>query len=279
MKHLFILLIIISFETSASLENCINDARDSGYQINERPAPDCLSVIKNHPSRIETKSLQGNFHTIAYGNILYLNTLSSSSNAIPIKVEMLAGDQTGLTDISKVWIHEKKKKFLVLQNGSPKELLSFTLEYASNTAPLRHLKSSVLNNVSKIKLLDNTDEIALMYRSTQSIKFINEGADNVRYKGPGFKPVLIREISGENSKLNNPTDVAISKIKNEIYVLDSSRVLIFDLNSPKDAVPKNLITQNNVLKDVIAIELTEDSSLIGQTKNGDTIKLITNSPD
>ena len=273
MKPYLLLIASLCFNASAGIENCLNDARDSGYQINARPAAVCAHLIRNHPERVMEKSLGGTYQVVAYGNILYLSTFSPGLSPKPQKVEMLAGDETGLTKISRVFLHEKKKRILIQQNGNTSELLTFTTEYAANTAPLRHLRAGILKHASQVKLLDDADEIALMSRTQKNIKFINASADNVRYKGEQFKPKLLREIGGARSGLKDPKDVVVSQNLNEIYVLDTDRILIFDLNTPKDAVPKGSITEFNGLSDLVAIELGQDNTLVGLNKNGQKAKL------
>ncbi len=267
MRYIYSFIFIFSLPAFANLEHCMNDARDSGYMLNERPNKNCEDIIREHPNHIEAKSISGKYKAIAYGNMLYLYTYSLNKE-VPVAKDMLAGDQTHLRSIKKVWVDEINEKIFILQNGNPFELLTFIL-HPSNTAPLRHFKSPILNTVSTIKLMDDREELAIMSSKSKAVRFINSGADNVTYKGPGFKPLLLREIRGEDSKLQDPIDVVINDAKKEIYVLDNERILIFDMTKLKEAAPKKVISLPLKSQGAVKIALKSDGFLSVTLANGD----------
>ena len=252
----------------------MKDAKDYGYKVDTKPNKLCHTMIKNHPERVEATSLSGKYQILAKGNILYLDTLSGDGTGSILKRETLAGDQTDLRDIMNVWIHEKKKRFMVLQKGSPRGLLTYTLEYASNTAPLRHFTSPILNSVTRVKLLDDRDELALISSTNKTIKFVNSDADTILYKGGKFVPKLYREIKGNETELNDPLDVVISDSAKEIYVLDSGKILVFGLPIGASSKPKKIIELPNDLRRAVALELVKDAGYVSVTSaNGITAKV------
>lgn len=262
MKYLIFFFIFFSFYSHANINNCMRDAGDFGHSLPMLPDLNCRSKIEANLDTIKIKSDSGRYQVSALGNIIYLDTFDLNKSKLT-KREMLAGDQTGLTNVIKIWLHEKKKRLLVLQSGSPYGLLTFSLGNFSNTAPLRHFNSPLMNNFSEVKLLDDRDEIALMSRSAQTIIFINSDADNVRYKGGDFTPKILREIKGHDSMINNPLDVVINSSKNAIYVLDTARVLVFDLNISEESRPKSVLALPANLKNATGIELnSEGNSLV-----------------
>lgn len=269
------LLLILSFNVLpafADLESCLTDARDYGYYLNERRNLGCKKIISEHPGRIEVTGPSGLHKILAIGNILYLDTFKEKDAQAPIKSEILAGDQTDLRKIKKVWIHEKKNRILVLQATEPYGLLTYQLGNISNTAPLRHFISPILKGATSIKLLDDQDEIAIISAAGRNVRFINSDADTVRYKGGIFTPLLLRELKGEESQLREPKDVAISNPRSEIYVLDSSRILIFDAKPQKSIKPKRVLV-NPRLKDGMALELKDEDKVTIRLSSGEEVKI------
>ncbi|HXH75459.1 MAG TPA: hypothetical protein VNJ08_10870 [Bacteriovoracaceae bacterium] len=274
MKYLLLLLTIFSSPSYADdLSACLKNAKDLGSRVKLQPKKTCYDLIKKHPERIEVSSPSGNYHILAMGSILYLDHLDKAARKL-VNRYVLAGDQTDMSNIQKVWIHEKKKRILILEAGNPKGLLTQTLGAISNTAPLRHFKSPILNNVTQVKLLDDREELALISVSAKSIRFINADADSVRYKGGKFMPLLLRQISGEQSDLEEPLDVAISDQNKEIYVLDSQKILVYSIPLAKDSKPKTVIPLDEELKDPVAIELgAQPDSIMVIQKSGEVTKV------
>lgn len=275
MKYIFLLVSLISFNAYADqLSNCMKDAKAFGYSAEKQPGADCFKLIKNHPEKVEVISQSGRYKILALGNILYLDTLKDNKTGEIKLREVLAGQETDLKNIKDVWIHEKKKKIHILHSGNPRGLITHKLGEFSNTSPLRHFRSPILNTVNRIKLLDDREEIALISASRPSIMFINEDADNVRYKGGNFVPLLLREISGNDCELSNPLDVSISDQNKEIYVLDSGKVLVFDLFLGKEPRPKRVIQLAPALKQAVSIELgAEADSILVTPKSGQAQKV------
>lgn len=274
MKHFFIVLVFLSTQASASLGDCMKDASDYGYKVEKKPDQTCYDLIKNHPQKAEARGQTGRYQAFGKGSIVYIETVSLDGTNTLIRRDTLAGDQTDLKNVSRIWIHEKRNRLLVLQAGSPRGLQTYPLGPVGNTAPMRHFISPILNSVDRVKLLDDKDEIALISLANQSIKFINSDADNVRYKGGIFVPKLLREIKGDLSQLSNPLDVALSEIRKEIYVLDSARVLIYGLPLSAGNRPKVIIKLPAEVKQAEALEVGTDEGFISLTlKTGKTAKV------
>ncbi len=271
MKTLWMILLLpLISAQAATLEDCFKDSQDYGDALNNAPAKQCRSLVETHPDRIEAKSPSGRHKLTGYSNMIYIDIYQEAKDAKPLTSTLLAGEQTGLNNIQKIWIYEKRKVFQVLQGVSAKALLTFTLADLSNTAPLRHIVSPVFNGATQIRLLDDVEEIAIMSNTHRTIRFINSDADSVRYQHGKFRPKLLRQIKGERSLLREPKDVAISELLKEIYVLDDNRLLVFDLHTPADAIPKKVVTA--VSRETVSLEI-KDKDVFGVARDGSRQKL------
>lgn len=210
----------------ASLDNCFRDAKTHG-NVNSSlsPVEECSGILKSHPERIEFKD--GSLHLYGLGHMMYVENNG--------KRELLAGDQTELKEIIKIEVNQKKERILIIQKDS---VATYKLGFIGNVTPISFFKSSVMKNVTRVKLLDNEDMLTLF--SSAAIRIINSNAES-RYKVEQTKPKLLNEISGEESQLKLPSDLLIDNGEKKIYVLDSNRLLVFPSNVKKDQAPSKIV--------------------------------------
>lgn len=231
MKYFILFSLFTISIAQASLDNCIRDAKTHGSHTSPlSPVAECADIVKAQPDKIEAKSRDGLYHLYGFGSLIYVETNG--------KRELLSGDQTELNDILKIEINEPKKLFLVLEKNS---VSTFKLSSIGNVTPVSYFKSPIMKNVSRVKLLDNEDMIAIF--SSSSIRIINSNAET-RYDVEKLKPKLLNEISGEESQLKSPSDLLINSIEKKIYVLDSNRLLVFPTNVKKDQAPLKIVNLN-----------------------------------
>jgi len=228
-------LFLFAFAAHANLDECLRDAKTHGSHTSSlSPAKECIDIIKSHPDKIEATSADGKYHLYGLGHMLYVESDG--------KLELLAGDQTGLKEILKIEINEKKKRLLVIQHQS---VSTYNLEFIGNVSPLKHFSAPLFRSAKRVKLLDNEDMIAVF--SNSGISILNADADT-RYDQEKFKPRFLYKINGEQSLLNNPTDIVIDSEKQLIYVLDSERILLFPMHSPKLQAPSKLLAAQGIQK-------------------------------
>ena len=210
----------------AGLDECLRDAKTHGNHTSPvSPSDECVDIIKTLPERIEIKTSKAYFY--GYKHMMYAELGTTR--------KLLAGDQTELNDILKIRINHAKNKFLVIQKNS---ISTYGLDLIGNVSPIKFFKSPILKNASDAKLLDNEEMIVIF--SAKNIRIINAEAES-RHEDSRYKPKLLNEISGENSQLNNPTDLVINSSEKKIYVLDSNRLLVFSANVKKDQAPLKII--------------------------------------
>jgi hypothetical protein len=264
-------LILLSQASWGSIDKCIKDAKDYGEVLRQYNREECGTVVVKHPNKVFAMSRSKMIRAHAVDNIIVLERMDLKTNAVT-KTDVLAGDQTGLSGVEKIWIDEENNVMLVLQKGSPKALLTFTLAYASNTAPLRHFHSPILNTVSQVRYLAKEKLLALISKSQKAIRFINSDADNVRYHLGNFKPGLYGEVSGPSSNLQSPIDVITSSDSSKLYVLDQGKVLSFAFKKDKMSTFEK-VKKTELAKSFSYLEITPDGLYVVGPAGREKIKL------
>lgn len=219
----------------ANLNDCMRDAKTHGSHTSSlSPAKECVDLIKAHPDKVEVHSADNKVHLYGLGHMLYVESEGG--------LELLAGDQTGLKDILKIEINEKKKRILVIQRQS---VSTYKLDFIGNVSPISQFSSPAIEDVTRVKLLDNEEMIAIF--SDSMIRIVNAEADD-RHGQEKLKTKLLFKISGRNSLLNQPSDLVVDSISKSIYVLDSGRILVYSMNSSKPLAPVRSLSAQGIEK-------------------------------
>lgn len=227
MKTLFFMIIFMT-KAFAGIDNCLKDAESHGnYTHAITPSIECVDLIKNLNERVEDK-LEGS-HAYGTGHMLYVD-LFEAGNLISRK--LLAGDQTELTNIRKVKIQREKSKLLLLQDDS---LNTYELTFIGNVTPIRKVQASFISGAYSMKLLNEEDMI--VFFGTKKVTVINSQADS---RGRGEKIKILYEVSG----LTSPSDFVFDRARNQFYILDSNRILVFSAAVTSPSAPSKIIQVN-----------------------------------
>lgn len=239
----------------ADLNECLRDAKTHGSHTSSlSPAQECADIIKSDSDKVEARTSDRKVHLYGLGHMLYVEFEG--------KRELLAGDQTGLKEILKIEINEKKKRILVIQSQS---ISTYKLDFIGNVSPISQVSSPSLKKITRVKLLDNEEMIAIF--SDSMVRIINAEADD-RYGQEKLKTKLLFQISGHNSLLNQPSDLVVDSVSKHIYVLDSGQILVYSMNSSKPLAPVRSLAAQGIEKlDV------EQGQLFATTSKGLKIKV------
>lgn len=164
MKALLTLFLVIhafTVRSEVSLSDCLTDSQ---YQAHEKtplqPLPECVEIIKADPSHVSVSSSDNLVRAYGIGHMIYVDSLDSQG--VLIESSLLAGSQTELVSVNKLFIDKNQNRLLVIQNknGSP-ELMLQNLSFIGNTSPLKVMRSDVFNAVTSAKYR-NADEIEII---------------------------------------------------------------------------------------------------------------------
>ena len=262
----FLITVFLFSQVSwAGLDDCFKEAKEYGEILNEFKSEECGNLVSHAHSKIVATSINKSIRAQGVNNIIVIDKFDVKTNKIT-KRHVLAGDQTGLSQIKKIWLDEVNNVMLVLQKGNPYALLTFTLAYASNTAPLRHFKSPILNSVDEVRFLKSDSLLALVSTSQKNIRFINSDADSVRYRLGKFKPGLISEVAGDTTKLVGPLDLITSNDSSVLVVLDQGKILTFDFKKGKMTSPKKILPEASAKKGSRLVKEGSDVYLVSPTE-------------
>jgi hypothetical protein len=234
----------------ANLNDCMRDAKTHGSHTSSlSPVKECADIIKTHPDKVEAHTADGKVHLYGLGHMLYVENEGN--------VELLAGNQTGLKEILKIEINEKKKRILVIQKQS---VSTYKLDFIGNVSPISQFSSAAIKDVTRVKLLDNEEMIAIF--SDSMVRIVNAEADD-RHGQEKLKTKLLFKISGRSSLLSQPSDIVIDNVQKSIYVLDSGRILVYSMDSAKPLAPVCTLSAKEVPK----LDL-EQGQLFASSSNG-----------
>lgn len=152
MKTLLI-LILFSFTTHAevSFEDCQNDAMTfANHTRPVAPLPECAGIVDAEADKVQSGT--GAYRAFGKGNMLYLERKDASGHLL--QRDLLAGDQTELTSLRKIFVDVSARRLYVIQMKSGEsELLVYDLDFLGNVTPLNVMRSSTLfGTVTSVRL-------------------------------------------------------------------------------------------------------------------------------
>ncbi|HXH31252.1 MAG TPA: hypothetical protein VNJ01_10605 [Bacteriovoracaceae bacterium] len=263
MKYVFQILIfstLMDLVHAASLQECLEDGYKHGDQLREVVLPpDCSEIIKAHPDAVSNTGITKSDRVFGYRYILFYDTLRLEGDGrVLIKSRTLhAGKQTEISNVRLLRVFEKERRLLVLnQEKDSFGIMTFNLDIPGSVAPLRHVKSKNFSDTTGFKLLSEQKELAIFSSQTKRIWFINADAHYQHQGHATYTPKILRQFKGEKTRIHHPIDVAASSLKKRFFVLDSGKVLVFDLEEKGNASPLYTFNQA-VLFDARSIEYSE----------------------
>lgn len=163
MKTLFIILLFsIAANAAVTLEHCQEDALQYGNHKDPlKPLAECVVMIKADSGKIEASSADGLLYAFGSGNMFYVDSKDADGNII--ERNLVAGDQTELKNIQKIFIDQKAERIYVIQVKNQKnEMLVFDLTFLGNVTPKNLLRSqALLSGAISVKAI-GTKEIEIV---------------------------------------------------------------------------------------------------------------------
>lgn len=265
MKYLILLtLFITNTYAQVSIKDCEQAGENFGSQ---RAVPvtipkSCMQIVYNSKKNFNSDK-SDTIEVVGFKNLLY--------TLIEGKEHITSGEKSKLTNIIAVKLNLNDKKTYVLnQNKNQFSIYSYFYSSGGNTVPARKLVTNDIEGATNFKI-DNDNKMLYVISKTNSwIKVFNRDADP---DGPRVenKTTRLNMISGANTQLNLPVDLALTK--KEIFILDNDRVLVYDLNELGDLQPTRVIAGNKTTMNqskMISIDI-ENKKIIILNKNGNEL--------
>ncbi len=150
---LITLLLILSAPALAevSLQDCLEDSRLHGSSKTPViPLPECATIIEGDSSSVSVLSEDKKWKASGNQRMIYVDSLGPDS--LPVERNLLAGDQTELVSIKKIFIDSEQKKLMVIQvKGEKSELMIYKLNFLGNVSPLKVMRSEIFDTVTSVK--------------------------------------------------------------------------------------------------------------------------------
>ncbi|MFL5785664.1 MAG: hypothetical protein ACJ76H_13695 [Bacteriovoracaceae bacterium] len=156
MKTIFIIVILFSVNAFAdvTLQDCLDDASLQGdNKTPQQPLPECVNLVQTDPAIVSVSSADNKWKAFGVGSMLYLEQKDEDGNLIDRS--LLAGAQTELVSIRKIFIDTTYKKLFILQfKNSTYELMIHDLLFIGNVTPQKVMRTSSFANVTSVKMAD-----------------------------------------------------------------------------------------------------------------------------
>lgn len=244
----FIFLINISTYAQVTLSECESKAVHFSSTISIAVAfpTECHELVEGTRNHINEDNSTDNFIEVTgYKNILITKEYSVDvDNTIVLHANRVtAGHKTKLTDIIAVDFLEDNAKIYVLnKNGTDYSVLSYLYNISGNLVPSRELKSLELLSASNLTTDHPSQKLYVISQSAAWIKIFNLQADPLGKRAEN-SPDMLYAISGIATGLQAPLDIKI--VGSEIFVLDSDRILVFNITDSGSIAPKRTIAGAN----------------------------------
>lgn len=156
-----IILFLILFSTAASaavtLQDCLDDASLQGdNRTPQQPLPECADIIGADAGKISVTSSDLHWKALGISKMLYVDY--SDANGVLVERVLLAGPETELVSIKKVFIDTVYKKLFVIQlKNEQYELMVHNLLFIGNVSPLKVMRSPAFNGVTSVKMNSATE--------------------------------------------------------------------------------------------------------------------------
>lgn len=245
MRYLLLLLISLTVMAQNSLEDCSNKAKlylnQAGTSLPSYPSA-CFPFIWAQKSDHNFDESSDNFvHVIGTKNMVLAKVwgLDANNNTILVSEHIITGNLTKLHDIQAIDFNEADGRFYVLNKSADghQQVYSYVYSYGGNSVPARKLINNPdVDDASNIRM--DTNYIYLISKTHNWIKTFHKFADP-NGPAPEHSTATLKNIAGAATTLNSPVDIALSNT--EIFVLEGSRVLVFNKSDSGDVAPKRVL--------------------------------------
>ena len=223
-----------------SIESCSGVAELYGHHQNPHNiSSECLSIVKNLSNEKTTVVTQNKkFKVYAHRNLIFVEKYQVSASGITfIKSEVLAGNQTKVTDVIAIKVDEINELLYVLnRNNDTISFGHYNLNFIGNVAPLRYFEVSNLNKPINFDIDSQEGFVYFIDQDDISIQKFNLHAD-VNGKMKEHSTQLQSKICGDNTTLLSPQKINIWE--NQIQVYDNGRIIRFEKGKSGNISPIN----------------------------------------
>jgi hypothetical protein len=173
---LFFIMLMVTVNAFAvvTYEDCLEDAKTFANHVHAvAPLPECADIVDAESGKSE--NISGVFRAYGKDHIIYVDKKDSDGNVI--ERSLLAGDQTELVEVQKVFLDTLARRIYVVQlKDSKNQLMVYNLDFIGNVTPLNVMKSdSLFLGVTSVKA-EGTDKIEII--NAQGSFLINADAEN-----------------------------------------------------------------------------------------------------
>ncbi len=248
MIKIFIFTFIFSLNgfAQSTLESCSQAGLEYGdAQIANNAVPDdCHSVLLSNQNQFNYKESTNSLIKIIGGqNLIYTEVyqLDANQNPVLFSIEITSGKNSMLKEIQALEYNQGDDRIYVLnKDGDSSHIFSYQAQTGGNNAPMRRLISNELDGATNLKLNHVKQETFVVSTGNAWVKVFNLYADNLGARAENSISTL-RSLQGNNTQLIAPTDIAISD--DEVFILDSNKILIFNINDSGNVAPKTILTE------------------------------------
>lgn len=174
MKIFLFILLTMNAQAEVSYEDCLADAKTYAHHLRPvAPLPECSQIIDSSSGRIEAKLPP--YRAFGKDHVLYLEKQNPEGKLI--ERSLLAGDQTELGRIQKIFIDPEGQRLFVIQMNQQNhpELLVYRLNFLGNVSPLNVVASDALfTSASSVRMV-SPDKIEV--KNSQGTILINADAE------------------------------------------------------------------------------------------------------
>lgn len=249
MKKLLILTLFSSLVLAQStIESCRENAgrylqQKGSNPLHHYPA-DCYPLIWQNKNNVNYDESSDNYVQVMGDKNIVLTKIygpDAEGNPLLLTEHIIAGDLTNLHDIQAVDFHEADGRFYVLNKDSEshQQVYSYVYNNVGNAAPARKLINTEADSASNIRV--DSSNIYLISKLNNWVKAFNREADP-NSKNAAHSTATLRTIEGVNTTINAPVDIVLSAT--EIFILEGSRVLVFNKSDSGDVAPKRVLEGN-----------------------------------
>jgi len=243
-----LILMTLFLTANVFAQSTLKDCSMAGEQFgSQKSTPssipsECHSLIKQTKSTYNfSRSEDQLVYAIGNKNLLQTKTykINAQNTLTVIKQHITSGENSKLTNILAVKVNNFDQKTYVLnQDNDNFSLYSYFYQSGGNNVPARKLVTPEIINATNFKI-DNTNEETYILSAIDGwIKVFNRDADPDGPR-PQNSVQLKRSFKGIDSQLNAPIDLSISN--DELFVLDSDQILVFNKNDTNNTKPKRVI--------------------------------------
>lgn len=148
---IFLLGFTLNAFAEVSLQDCLEDSRlyaDSKTPV--KPLSECAEIIEATPSSASVISPDKKWKAFGIGSMIYVDVLGPGESVL--ERILLAGEQTELVNVEKIFIDPEEKRLIVIQKkGVKNELMLFNINFLGNVSPLKVMRSPAFAGVTSAK--------------------------------------------------------------------------------------------------------------------------------